>query len=1092
MAERSGGSVVIRLAVRDGEVVRRALQDVGDEGKRALKALDDAARAPTQGALALSSAVQDVRTSIEGMGTASGALGPVTTLLRGLGPAGLAAAIGVTAGAAAVALGVGKAREALDDFGATVDAANSAGLSTDVYQAIAASALVAGVNVEEVNGALSKFSVAAGQAAAGQGELYEKLALYNPAAAEAIENATTQEERVRILAKALAEAANAEERNAIAVAAFGRSGVQLGRAFAEAGGSLDNMVASAKELGLIVPRETLARAEELGDKLDLASKIIDVQLKQAALDLIPLIADLAEKAASFARYMGQGYRLFRDGTPNVAAQAARTPGPDDAVAQATEALAVAQSRLRGAEDAGNAVVAANLRKVVAEQQAELERLQEAQRERNRGLGLNRGGTGAPEAETGPTIPVPRPAPEPTAEEENKADAARDRRLKDAERVERAAAQARAELGDVSGLVAIKKRELDELVSRGALSTEQATAALEKYRQEQVAAASSDADREAALRKAQGIEREAAEVRADLGDISGLVAIKQRELNELVEKGAISQDTATAALVKYRDELDKTNTSRMARSSAFSGLARLSAEGADLRGLYDEGATDLVKGLTDDLMKLDKTGGSVAATLKSMGNTIFEMVQRMIYARYVAKPLADGLMSIGDSIFGGGSAGAAAPATPAAAIAGAIRLAGPGNVTRAPLPAPAVAAATTPSERVAQAFDAGGWLKYSNQGAIRSQPIDPKLANAFSFLQERGIQMEVFSGGQAGIGTGGPRTGSTRHDHGMAADVMFSQNGRRLDWANPQDQPVFEDIVRTARANGVTGFGAGPGYMRPGSMHVGFGSPGVWGAGGRGSNAPDWLRNAYNSPSVGPRAEAPAVDVSKLEASLVSLKTTTDNAATAIPQMTTGATAAAPALGGLGQTATGLGGIFQNIFSGLGQVGSGLGTMVGLNGGWLSNALGSVSGFNPFGFEKGGIMSELGPMVLQRYRDGGVAHGPMLSHFAEGATPEAYVPLADGRSIPVRIAQERSAAEAMRFTVADAGGTTTREVAAPISVQVINNTPARVETREEDDGRGRRRPVIQIDEATAGAARSGPKTRNAMRDMFNARSKVDRR
>lgn len=143
-----------------------------------------------------------------------------------------------------------------------------------------------------------------------------------------------------------------------------------------------------------------------------------------------------------------------------------------------------------------------------------------------------------------------------------------------------------------------------------------------------------------------------------------------------------------------------------------------------------------------------------------------------------------------------------------------------------------------------------WLTYANQNATRNLPLSPDLVRAMSFLPELGVRMEVFSGGQPAAG-GGARVGSVRHDHGNAADVFFyDQNGRRLDWSNPNDLPIFREIVRRARAAGVTGFGAGDGYMQQGSMHIGFGAPAVWGAGGRGTNAPDWLREAFGSAPAG--------------------------------------------------------------------------------------------------------------------------------------------------------------------------------------------------------------------------------------------------
>ena len=136
-----------------------------------------------------------------------------------------------------------------------------------------------------------------------------------------------------------------------------------------------------------------------------------------------------------------------------------------------------------------------------------------------------------------------------------------------------------------------------------------------------------------------------------------------------------------------------------------------------------------------------------------------------------------------------------------------------------------------------------WINYANQGATRSLPLSDQLTSALDFLPDLGVTMEVFSGGQPSAGKG-PRVGSTRHDHGNAADVFFYKDGEKLDWSNPEHVPIFQQIVQQGKANGITGFGAGDGYMRPGSMHLGFGTPAVWGAGGKGDKAPDWLRMAY--------------------------------------------------------------------------------------------------------------------------------------------------------------------------------------------------------------------------------------------------------
>lgn len=52
------------------------------------------------------------------------------------------------------------------------------------------------------------------------------------------------------------------------------------------------------------------------------------------------------------------------------------------------------------------------------------------------------------------------------------------------------------------------------------------------------------------------------------------------------------------------------------------------------------------------------------------------------------------------------------------------------------------------------------------------------------------------------------------------------------------------------------------------------------------------------------------------------------------------------------------------------------------------------------FATGGIMTDQGPVPLKKYATGGIATSPQLAIFGEGRMPEAYVPLPDGRRIPV--------------------------------------------------------------------------------------------
>lgn len=143
------------------------------------------------------------------------------------------------------------------------------------------------------------------------------------------------------------------------------------------------------------------------------------------------------------------------------------------------------------------------------------------------------------------------------------------------------------------------------------------------------------------------------------------------------------------------------------------------------------------------------------------------------------------------------------------------------------------------------------IVYQNQNATRNQQLSPQLTQVLQVAADaNGIdRVVVISGGQPSEGPN--RTGSHRHDEGGAADIRLYRNGRLLNFEDPNDRPTFQAFIGTARSNGATGFGAGVDYMGPNTIHVGFGTPAVWGAGGRGANAPDWLRAATSGDMGGP-------------------------------------------------------------------------------------------------------------------------------------------------------------------------------------------------------------------------------------------------
>ena len=150
------------------------------------------------------------------------------------------------------------------------------------------------------------------------------------------------------------------------------------------------------------------------------------------------------------------------------------------------------------------------------------------------------------------------------------------------------------------------------------------------------------------------------------------------------------------------------------------------------------------------------------------------------------------------------------------------------------------------------------------GAIRNLPISEELKRVLVHAAEVAGVDEVLinSGGQPAKGEGGRRTGSTRHDHGRAADLQLIVGGRTKTFTDTSADPVVVRFVTACAANGATGIGAGVGYMGNRTIHVGFGTSVsdhtrlTWGAKGRSANAPQWLRDAAAAGWEAGSADAP--------------------------------------------------------------------------------------------------------------------------------------------------------------------------------------------------------------------------------------------
>jgi len=119
-------------------------------------------------------------------------------------------------------------------------------------------------------------------------------------------------------------------------------------------------------------------------------------------------------------------------------------------------------------------------------------------------------------------------------------------------------------------------------------------------------------------------------------------------------------------------------------------------------------------------------------------------------------------------------------------------------------------------------------------------------------------------------------------------------------------------------------------------------------------------------------------------------------------------------------------------------------------------------FGGAAFANGGIMSAAGALPLRKYASGGVARTPQLALYGEGSKPEAFVPLPDGRTIPVTLQGS-----------GDAAGQPSMDV----QFNLINQSGQQVDAQESGrrfDGKQMILDVVLKAASTPGTFRSGLK------------------
>lgn len=164
------------------------------------------------------------------------------------------------------------------------DAADKLGLTTDEFQRIQFAAQLAGVEAETFANGLKKLALNSSEAARGGGELGKIFEANGVKITDANGRLLTQVEILGRVADLVRNAANEQDKAAIAQAAFGKSGVDLLNLLEQGAGGVNRAMAEANRAGVTLTDEQIRKAQEFDDQLEILEQQISVALKGSFID----------------------------------------------------------------------------------------------------------------------------------------------------------------------------------------------------------------------------------------------------------------------------------------------------------------------------------------------------------------------------------------------------------------------------------------------------------------------------------------------------------------------------------------------------------------------------------------------------------------------------------------------------------------------------------------------------------------------------------------------------------------------------------------------------------------------------------------
>ncbi|WP_332657368.1 hypothetical protein [Brevundimonas sp.] len=291
-----GGSINLRMSLQGAEQVKAELASIGPAGSKMARDLDRAMRQPAPGMKALDAATGQVRQGVEGL---AGRTGPLGAGLSSLGGIGLAAA----AGLGVLAIGLTKAREAMqwaDELSGTAD---RIGTSAEALQGLRFAAEEVDVSAQSLDANLEKLNATLGAFKSGVGDaklkpVFEALGITQ----DQLATVDTADQMLLILADTLGQVQD----RAVQVKFAKSLGVEESLPLLRLGADgIRELTAEAERLGLVAGKDVVEALAEADRQMEIAQQRIDSSMRLAVVGLADDFADVVSAIASIIGWLAR-------------------------------------------------------------------------------------------------------------------------------------------------------------------------------------------------------------------------------------------------------------------------------------------------------------------------------------------------------------------------------------------------------------------------------------------------------------------------------------------------------------------------------------------------------------------------------------------------------------------------------------------------------------------------------------------------------------------------------------------------------------------------------------------------------------------